>query len=172
MLLREACTPHACLCYEFGLSPFLSPPCIILFSMQSPLVCSSTIVTAAAQRWMTLAWVSRTFLRVGTCTINETDVLSVDLAETFTEKQSVERPVLAQELLQIFLCRGLCCWANGKIPVPGHCPCSFIQSRPRGDLTGARKDIISLASSETTSLEKFLSVALLHLKLTVQGCSP
>lgn len=151
---------------------FSLPPCIVLFSMQSPLIYSSTIVRASAQRWVTLAWVSRTVLRVGSCTSNETDGLSVALAEAFTEKQSVERLVLAQELLQISPGRGLCCWVNGSIPVPGHCPCSFIRSRPRGDLTGARNNLISLASSETARLEKFLSVALLHLKLRVQGCSP
>jgi len=66
------------------------PLCIVPFSMQSPLICSSIIVTASAQRTVTLAWVSGTFLRVGTCTSNETDVLRVALAEPVTGKQSVE----------------------------------------------------------------------------------
>lgn len=47
---------------------------------------------------MTSASVSRTFLRVGTCTSNKIDVFDVALPETFTEKQNVE---LAQELPDI-----------------------------------------------------------------------
>lgn len=66
--------------------------------MLNPLISSSIIVTAWAQRQVTSASVSRTFLRVGTCTSNKIDVFDVALTETFTEKQSVE---LAQELRDI-----------------------------------------------------------------------
>lgn len=89
-------------------------PAILQFSMLSPLICSSTIVTAWAQRAATLASVSRTFLRVGTCTSNKMDVFDVALTATFPEKQSVKS---AQELLDISV-QGLVLLGEWRDPSP------------------------------------------------------
>lgn len=42
---------------------------------------------------------------------------------------------------------------------PGDCPCSFVQSRPERQPTGAGDELVYLASSETTSLKAILSDA-------------
>lgn len=89
--------PNRC-CLEGNAHPALLSFSLSLFSMQSSLICGSTIVTAQAQRGVTLSSVSRTSLRVGTCTSNKTDVFDVALTETFPERQSAE---LAQELPDI-----------------------------------------------------------------------